>query len=39
MLNFARELDLGKELDKITENLKDPSGAVYRNVSGDVWNI
>jgi hypothetical protein len=23
VLNLAREIDLGKELDKITENLKD----------------
>ncbi len=39
VLNLVREIDLGNELYKITENPKDHYGEVYKKVAGDVWDI
>ena len=32
-------MDLGRELDKVVENLRSHYGEEFRKVSGDVWNI
>ena len=36
---LVRETDLGRELDKVVENLRGHCGEEIRRVSGDVWNI
>ncbi len=30
---------MGKELDKVVENLRSAYGEEFRRASGDVWNI
>ncbi len=36
---FVKETDLGKELDKVVEELRINYGGELARVSGDVWNI
>ncbi len=36
---LVKETDLGKELDKVVENLRITYGEEFERVSGDVWNI
>jgi hypothetical protein len=36
---LARETDLGRELDKVVESLRNNCGKEFGRVSGDVWNI
>ncbi len=36
---MAKEIDLGKELGKITVKLGGEFGAVLQEASGDVWAI
>ena len=36
--HLVKETDLGKELDKVVEDLKITYGGEFERVSGDVWN-
>ncbi len=36
---LVKETDVGKELDKVVENLRITYGEEFKRVSGDVWNI
>ncbi len=36
---MVKETDLGKELDKVVEELMATYGGEFARVSGDVWNI
>ncbi len=39
MCRLVKEIDLGKEMDKIVTGLRADSGEEFENASGDVWSI
>ena len=36
---MVKEIDLGKDLEKVVTMLKGEYGKVFTNVSGDIWNV
>ncbi len=39
MQRLVKEIDRGKETEKVVTGLKGECGDEFDNVSGDVWNI